>query len=75
MTLCVKDNDGVTNTTECENIDSNGTKWFSFPSGDTDEYVRVPYRDIESVCFLPACLSQFAVAGTCLFVMLISIVR
>ena len=59
--------------TFCKTTSDKESQWFCFKSGSN--YTRVPFKHMEAMCFLPTCISQFGTVGTCIFIMLISIVR
>ena len=61
------------NYNACKTTSSKESPWYCFNSGS--DIIRVPFKHMEAMCFLPTCMSHFATAGTCIFVMLISIVR
>ena len=49
--------------------------WFHFKHPDSENHSWVLLKNVEAICFIPTCISQFGTVGTCIFVMLISIVR
>ena len=61
------------NNTVCKTSSSKESLWYCFNSGS--KFIRVPFKNMEAMCFVPTCMSHFATTGTCIFVMLISIVR
>ena len=69
---CTENNN---NNTSCTGLNDTSTDWFYFKMLDADNYTSVPFKNVEAICFLPTCISQFGTVGTCIFVMLISIVR
>ena len=42
---------------------------------EKDNFISVPFKDIEAICFLPSCLSQAGTVGAVFVVMMVSIVR
>ena len=73
--MCMEGTNDITNFTSCTDRNDTRTDWFYFKMPDADNYTRVPFKTVEAICFLPTCISQFGTIGTCIFVMLISIVR
>lgn len=61
------------NFTICKTSSSKKSLWYCFNSGS--KFIRVPFKHMEAMCFVPSCMTHFAITGTCIFVMLISIVR
>jgi len=55
--------------------DDKESEWFCFKAYSGSNYTKVPFKHMEAMCFLPTCISQFGTVGTCIFIMLISIVR
>ena len=70
--MCMEGNEDNYNSTE---MNYSSTDWFYFKMPDSDKYTRLPFKNVEAICFLPTCISQFCTVGTCIFIMLISIVR
>ena len=63
------------NSIDCNTFNNTDGEWFSFQSHHTEDCTTVSFKTVEAICFLPTCISQFGTVGTCLFVMMISIVR
>ena len=66
----VEDNKNV-----CKTDSERDSQWFCFTTSPGSNFTKVPFKHMEAMCFLPTCISQFGTAGTCIFIMLISIVR